>query len=516
MKRERAAGVLLHPTSLPGPDGIGDLGPWAYRWIDFLAATGSSLWQVLPLGPTGYGDSPYQCFSAFAGNPYLVSPQVLLEEGLLTEADLADRPSFPAGRVDYGQVIPWKLTLLDRAFARFQSEPAPSLRAEFADFCSAQAYWLEDFALFMAIKEAHNDGGSWDGWPALLRGRNAPALQEARRTYAEAVQRHAFRQFLFFRQWSALHTYAAEKAITIIGDIPIFVAYDSADLWAHPELFYVDAKGHLTVVAGVPPDLFSPTGQLWGNPLYRWDVHAAAGYAWWVARLRATLQQVDLVRLDHFRGFAAYWEVKAGLPTAEKGRWVKGPGADLMQALQQALSHDHGTSLPIIAEDLGFITPDVAELRDGFGLPGMKVLSFAFGGDPDDIFLPHNYSANYVVYTSTHDNDTARGWYDKASEKERDFCRRYLARDGHDISWDTIRLAWSSVAKWAVTQLQDLLSLGSEARMNFPGRQAGNWNWRMPEDALDEFVRTRFEEMNWIYGRAERALPEEEGLIINS
>ncbi len=501
MRLTRASGVLLHPTSFPGPDGIGDLGPQAYRWIDFLASAGCHLWQILPLGPTGYGDSPYQCFSAFAGNPYLISPAVLLDEQLLTLADLADRPTFPADRVDYGRAIEWKLTLLDRAFARFQAAASPQLRRELATFQEAQADWLQDFALFMSLKESINNGGAWEHWPAPLRQREPQASQQARQQHEQALQRHAFRQFLFFRQWMALRAYAHEKGIRIIGDIPIFVAYDSADVWAHPELFYLDDERKPTVVAGVPPDYFSPTGQLWGNPLYRWEVHAQTGYAWWLARLKAIFHLVDFIRLDHFRGFAGYWEVKAGMPTAEIGRWVPGPGEDFFRVVQQALGD---TGLPIIAEDLGVITPDVVALRDGFGLPGMKVLQFAFGGDPDEPFLPHNYTRNCVVYTGTHDNDTTRGWYSTAPEKERAFCRRYLNSDGRNIAWDMIRAAWASVADFAIAPMQDLLNLGGEARMNLPGREEGNWGWRMPYNALSDSLRERLAEFNFLYGRDRR------------
>lgn len=499
MKFDRAAGILLHPTSLPGLDGIGDLGPQAFRWIDFLAAAGCSWWQVLPLGPTGYGDSPYQCFSAFAGNPYLISPEVLLDEGLLTRGDLADRPSFPADQVDYGEVIPWKLTLLDRAFVHFQSKARPEVRQEFATFKAAQAGWLQDFSLFMAVKEAHG-GKSWDNWSASFAQREARALQKARQTHAESIQRHAFRQFLFFRQWAALRAHAIEQGVRIIGDIPIFVAYDSADVWAHPELFYLDEQGKPTVVAGVPPDYFSPTGQLWGNPLYCWDAHATTGYAWWLERLRALLRLVDVIRLDHFRGFAGYWEVPAGKPTAETGRWVTGPGADFLDAVRQALG-----DLPIIAEDLGVITPDVVALRDGFGLPGMRVLQFAFASDPDDPFLPHNYSSNCVVYTGTHDNDTTRGWYEKATRKERDYSCRYMPSTGQEIAWDMIRAAWASVAALAVAPVQDLLNLGSKARMNFPSHEAGNWGWRMSGDVLTESLHARLAEFNFLYGRKKNA-----------
>ncbi len=495
MNYKRSAGVLLHPTSLPGPDGIGDLGPEGYRWIDFLAKSGCSLWQVLPLGPTGYGDSPYQCFSAFAGNPTLVSPTVLMDEGLLTRKDLSARPDFPAERVDFGPVIQWKQKLLDRAFDHFRELAAKELSQAFEEFQSAQAGWLADFALFMAIKESQG-GVAWENWPAPLRNRAPEALGKFQAQHHEAIQRHIFRQFLFFRQWGALHQYANQRGIQIIGDIPIFVAYDSADVWSHSELFYMDKNGHPTVIAGVPPDYFSPTGQLWGNPLYRWDVHTKTGFQWWIERIRSTLHLVDILRLDHFRGFAGYWEVPAGMPTAEKGRWVKGPGKEFFHKMKAALG-----DLPIIAEDLGEITQDVVEMREAFGLPGMKILQFAFASDTDDDFLPHNYAHNCVVYTGTHDNDTTVGWYTSATEEERDLCRRYLARSGDDIAWDMIRALWESVAVIAVTPMQDLLSLGTDARMNFPGRPSGNWGWRMTAYALNDALLERLKEMNYLYGR---------------
>ncbi len=494
----RSAGILLHPTSLPGPDGIGDLGPEAYRWVNFLAESGCSLWQILPLGPTGYGDSPYQCFSAFAGNPYLVSPALLLEDGLLASEDLADRPEFPPERVDFGPVIQWKITLLDRAYRRFKRSSSQKRKAAFEEFQAANASWLPDFALFMAIKESQG-GVSWDNWPEPLRRREPEALAAFSADNADSIQRHIFRQFLFFRQWDALHRYTAGKKIQIIGDVPIFVAFDSADAWSHPELFYFDEHGKPTVVAGVPPDYFSATGQLWGNPLYRWDYHRQTGYAWWVERVKSALSVVDIIRLDHFRGFAAYWEVKFGDPTAEKGRWVPGPGADLFEVIRGALG-----SLPIIAEDLGEITPDVIAMRDQLGLPGMKILQFAFAADPEDLFLPHNYVRNCVAYTGTHDNDTTLGWYQSAPENERDLARRYLARSGEDIAWDMIRAVWSSVAVYALAPLQDFLSLGNEARMNYPGRASGNWTWRFPAYALDEMLKARIKETNFLYSR----LPE--------
>lgn len=513
MTTARSSGVLLHPTSLPGRHGIGDLGPEAYRWVDFLAGSRQTLWQVLPLGPTGYGDSPYQCFSAFAGNPLLVSPDLLLEDGLLTADDLADPPGFPAERVDYGPVIEYKSRLWAKAFEAFQRGGAAraGLREAFDAFCATNAAWLEDYALFMALKDAHG-GRVWSAWERALARRESAALARARRKLADSIAAHQFRQFLFFRQWQPLKAYANERGIRIIGDIPIFVAFDSAEVWARPELFHLNEAGRPTVVAGVPPDYFSATGQLWGNPLYRWEVLKASGFQWWIERIRATLGAVDLVRLDHFRGFEAYWEVPAGHPTAEVGRWVKGPGADFFQAVQSALctaGGSRGARLPLIAEDLGVVTPEVVALRDQFSLPGMKVLQFAFAADAADPFLPHNYPRNCVVYSGTHDNDTTRGWYQTASERERDACRRYLGRDGRDIAWDFIRLAWASVAEMALAPLQDVLSLGPEARMNLPGRASGNWGWRYRSEQLNETLRDRLAELTRLYGREGGAPPDE-------
>lgn len=496
MKFERSAGIILHPTSLPGPDGIGDLGPEAFRWVDFLVETGCRLWQVLPLGPTGYGDSPYQCFSAFAGNPYLVSPALLLNDRLLRRSDLADRPVFPVDHVEFGEVIQWKIKVLDRAFKHFKSSTNLELQNEFTEFIKAQAFWIEDFALFMAIKESFG-GGSWVTWPNSFRKRQKPALSAFKEQESDRIERYKFRQFLFFRQWNALKKYANDKQIRIIGDIPIFISKDSADAWSHPELFFFDKNRNSTVVAGVPPDYFSPTGQLWGNPLYKWSEHEAQGYSWWINRMKATLQVVDIVRLDHFRGFSGYWEIPNGMPTAEVGRWVKGPGAALVQAIYDALG-----DLPIIAEDLGVITPDVVELRESFHLPGMKVFQFAFSTDPLDPFLPHNYVENCVAYTGTHDNDTAFGWYAAAPEVERDFIRRYLDRSGEDIAWDMIRAVWSSVSVFAIAPLQDVLSLGTDARMNLPGRASGNWTWRLTADALDPGIVRRLKQTNYLYARS--------------
>ncbi len=502
MKFERAGGILLHPTSLPGPYGIGDLGPQAYHFVDWLASSGCKLWQVLPLGPTGYGDSPYQCFSAFAGNPYLISFDVLIEDGLLERADFADMPNFSRAdlRVNFGLLIPWKLSLLRKAFSRFRSAPN-GLREEFDRFRMENAHWLDDYALFMSIKEA-NGGGAWNEWHASIRKREKSALDEARQEYAEDILRHSFYQFLFFRQWHNLRAYANQKGIKIIGDIPIFIAYDSADAWAHPELFFLDENGLPTVVAGVPPDYFSPTGQLWGNPLYRWNMHKETGYAWWIERFRAVLALVDVVRLDHFRGFAGYYEIPFGSKTAEHGRWVPGPGKDFFKALEESLvgPQTDGNGLPIIAEDLGVITPDVVELRDAFNLPGMKILQFGFTG-AENPFLPHNYTSHCVAYTGTHDNDTARGWFESAPEAERRFALRYLDTDEEHFVQALIRGIWSSVAVYALAPMQDLLGLGSEARMNFPSKLGGNWEWRMREEDMSESLAQQLKEFNELYWR---------------
>lgn len=495
MFTKRASGVLMHPTSFPGPDGIGDLGPEAYRWVDFLAQANCHLWQVLPLGPTGYGDSPYQCFSAFAGNPYLISSAMLLDSDLLNRTDLADRPSFPAVKVDYGAVIDWKLKLLDRAYANFKDHASAVLKKAYKKFCEENIEWLEDFALFMAIKESQG-GISWDNWPEELRSRQPEALASFAKLNLDAIEKHKVRQFFFFDQWAKVLDYAHSKNIQIIGDIPIFIAYDSADAWSHPELFYLDESGKPTVVAGVPPDYFSPTGQLWGNPLYRWDAHKKENYAWWIKRFKAVLKMVDIVRLDHFRGFAGYWEIPAGNPTAEFGRWVKGPGKPFFKALI-----DEFKDLPIIAEDLGEITPDVVDMRDSFNFPGMKIFQFAFSATPTDPFLPHNYTQNCVAYTGTHDNDTVIGWYRSAPENEKDFCRRYMARSGDDIAWDMIRAVWSSVAMFSICPTQDLLNLDTEARMNYPGRPSGNWSWRVLPEQLQPWVADRLKELNHLYTR---------------
>jgi len=497
MKFERSSGILLHPTSLPGPYGIGDIGPQAFQFVDWLAATGCKLWQVLPLGPTGYGDSPYQCFSAFAGNPYLISPELLIQDGLLTQDDLSGMPNFDASRVDFGLFIPWKLDLLLKAFSRF-AQSDESLKKEFKAFCKTNAAWLDDFALFMSLKEA-NGGGGWQDWEKSIRIRKPAALEKARKDLADSIQRYSFYQFLFFRQWMSLRTYANEKGIKIIGDIPIFIAYDSADAWANPELFFLDKDSLPTVVAGVPPDYFSPTGQLWGNPLYRWKTHKETDYAWWVERFRAVLKLVDIIRLDHFRGFAGYWEVKFGSPTAEKGRWVPGPDHDFLKVLSKKLVSKN-EPLPIIAEDLGVITPDVVALRDDFNLPGMRILQFGFD-DPKNPFLPHNYLENCVAYTGTHDNDTARGWFDSAPDNERNFALKYLNTNKDGFVWELIRGVWSSVAVYAIAPMQDFLNLGGFARMNFPSRLGGNWEWRLSEKDMNDQLANSLRELNGLYLR---------------
>ncbi len=495
MRFPRSSGVLLHPTSLPGRFGIGDLGPEAYSFVDFLDGTGQSIWQVLPLGPTGYGDSPYQCFSAFAGNPLLLSLDALVEQGHLSPSDLQHVPDFPTDQVDYGPVIQYKAGLLRAAFESFQRRSDSEEKSEFVTFCLGKQAWLDDFALFMALKDRH-EGALWSSWERDIACREPKAVAYWSQALADEVERHKYLQYQFYKQWGKLRQYADARDIRIFGDIPIFVAHDSADLWSHPELFYLDEAGHPTVVAGVPPDYFSETGQLWGNPHYRWDRMAEAGYWWWIERFRASFELVDIVRVDHFRGFEAYWEVPATEETAVNGRWVKGPGADLFLAVQNALG-----KLPIVAEDLGVITPEVERLRDRFEFPGMRILQFAFAGDANDPFLPHNYIRNCVVYTGTHDNDTTTGWFRTAPEKERKAVLAYFGTDGDDISWDFIRWLFASVADTAIVPLQELLGLGPEARMNYPSRLGGNWNWRFLPDALTPEIRKRLRSLTEIYGR---------------
>ena len=494
MKHIRTSGIILHPTSFPGPDGIGDLGPQAFAWVDFLEASGCSIWQTLPLGPTGYGDSPYQCFSAFAGNPYLVSSTLLLDEGLLAPEDFADRPGFPLHTVDFGRAIPWKMTILKRAFNKFINASGQN-SPEFQSFCEENKNWLEDFAMFMAIKDS-NGGAPWTTWETGLKKRDAEALAKFADEHSDDICFQKFLQFCFFRQWNNLMAYTHQKNIMIIGDIPIFVSMDSSDVWSHPDLFYLDDQGNPTVVAGVPPDYFSPTGQLWGNPIYRWPAHQAQDFSWWIDRIRGTLKVCDVIRLDHFRGFSGYWEVPAGNPTAEIGRWVECPGEAFLDKVKDVLG-----DLPIIAEDLGEISEDVSALRLKYELPGMKILQFSFSSTPNDPFLPSNYEPNFVAYTGTHDNETFNGWFANADKQSRDFAMKYLCSNGEHFAWDGIRSVWQSVAVYAIAPLQDFLELGNEARMNFPGKMAGNWGFRYINSDLTPDLAFRILDLNRTYNR---------------
>lgn len=490
----RASGIILHPTSLPGPHGIGDLGAGARQFVDWLVCAGQSLWQVLPLGPTSYGDSPYQTLSAVAGNPLLIALEELVTAGWLTDADLADRPAFRDDRVDYGAVIPWKFTLLDRAWTRFRDAGKPDLQEDFAAFRAAEHAWLDDFARFMALKDDHG-GRPWTEWPTALRDRVPAALADADERLADRILAHAWRQWLFARQWSGLRAYANEQGVRLMGDLPIFVAHDSCDVWSRRKLFFLDAAGQPTVVAGVPPDYFSESGQLWGNPLYDWRAMARQDYAWWVDRLRLCLRQTDLVRIDHFRGFEAYWEVAAEAETAIGGRWVKGPGLGFFESLRRQLG-----ALPIVAEDLGVITEAVEELRDAFGMPGMKVLQFAWD-EPRNPFQPHNYPLNCVAYTATHDNDPTCGWWQHECDQTiRDRVADYVGAEITDPAWTLIRLGMLSVAHTFIMPMQDVLSLGREARMNRPGDENGNWNWRLAPGALAEGhpARHRLAHLTWL------------------
>ncbi len=505
MNFSRSSGILLHPTSLPGRFGVGDLGPQAYAFADFLSASGQGLWQMLPLGPTGYGDSPYACYSAFAGNTLLISPDRLVVDGLLRKEDLVAE-SAADGRVDFDAVHKFKELILRAAFTAFKQESEPDLRAAFQEFCRRNASWLEDYALFRALKDAHG-GIAWNEWEPSLVRREPDAVRVAQDELSEQIEAQKFYQFLFFRQWFDLKSYCNGLGIKIIGDIPIFVAHDSADVWTNPDQFKLHPDGRPVVVAGVPPDYFSKTGQLWGNPLYHWEGMLADGFAWWIERVKATLQTVDIVRIDHFRGFVACWEIPGGDQTAEHGRWVDAPGRELFIAIRKALGE-----LPIIAEDLGVITPEVEKLRDDFGFPGMRILQFAFSSDPKNRDLPHNYHSNVVVYTGTHDNDTTVGWFQSVAgegstrdaaqiEIEREFCLNYLNTEGREISWDFIRAVLASVADTAIVPLQDLLELGTDARMNLPNSTAGNWSWRFKAVALNDELAKRLRDLTALYGR---------------
>jgi 4-alpha-glucanotransferase len=494
----RSSGILLHPTSFPSLFGIGDLGLEAYRFIDFLTESYQQYWQVLPLGPTGYGNSPYASYSAMAGNPFLISPEQLREQGMLAEDDFANFPAFPAEKVDFEQVVQTKIPLLKKACENFKTKASPLQQKEFAGFCESKAYWLDDYALFMALKDTH-EGASWHTWKPELAKLQPEALDQWRQQLKDEIFYYKYIQFEFFRQWSELKQYANRRGIQIIGDIPIYVAHDSADVWAHPEIFCLDEQtGEAAIMAGVPPDYFSETGQLWGNPVYNWAKLQQLDFKWWVQRFQAMLDYIDIIRIDHFRGFQAYWAVSKGETTAMNGQWIEAPGEALFKVLNDKLG-----KLPVLAEDLGVITPEVEALRDKFEFPGMKVLQFAFGSDTGNPFLPFNYPRNCVVYTGTHDNDTTVGWFNKLSDYEKDAVLRYLGcTSSEGIHWDLIRLALSSVANQAITPLQDVLGFETEARMNYPSKPEGNWEWRYQSDALTQELRTRLKTLTKTYGRA--------------
>ncbi len=509
----RTSGLFLHVTSLPSAYGIGDLGPAAYRFADFLKRAEQTLWQVLPLGPVGAGASPYSSPSSFAGNPLLISPERLVERGLLEESELAPAHDFPKERVDFSQVIPFKEELLRKAFRRFEEEPARFGEAALKRFRSENDGWLGDYALYMALKDAHG-GGSWTGWPRALARREAKALDAAREEHARALEQHAFWQWLFYEQWEALKRYCHARGLELFGDLPIYAAHDSADVWANQDLFFLDNDGQPTVVSGVPPDYFSETGQRWGNPIYRWDRMQKNGYAWWTERLRAVLGRVDLVRLDHFRGFEAYWEIPADEETAVNGRWVDGPGAPFFEKLRQEIG-----ALPVVAEDLGIITDDVRALMKTLRLPGMAVLPFGLGDGPSSTNVPHHYHRRLAAYTSTHDTDTFCGWYATADEEHQQFARRTLGIEngqvGKKLHWAAVRAVMASVAERAVFSVQDLLGLGSEARMNTPGEGGGNWAWRLEEGQLTDKIAERLAALTETYDRAPRTQKKSQKKVTN-
>jgi 4-alpha-glucanotransferase len=499
MRFPRASGVLLHPTSLPGPHGSGDLGPAAYHFIDWLQSAGQTLWQMLPLGGIGPGNSPYMSSSAFAGNLLLIDLAELQRHGWLA-ADALDTPPVEAKvhprRVDFASMYAWRMQRLTKAAETFATGASAADRADFDAFCAAQADWLDDYALFMALCEA-TGWADWSGWPGGLAQREPAAMRAARQQHARAIAFWQFCQWCFFRQWAALRAHAHARGVKIVGDAPIFIAYQSAEVWARQDLFELDAQGRPTVVAGVPPDYFAATGQRWGNPLYRWSAHAAEGYAWWIERVRRTLELVDIMRIDHFRGFADYWEIPAAEPTAIHGRWLPGPGTALFDAIGEALG-----PVPLIAEDLGVLSQPVKDLMAATGFPGMTILQFAFAGDATDPFLPHNHRQHSVVYTGTHDNDTTVGWWAGASEHERHHARAYLNTDGHDIAWALMRAGAASVADTVVHPMQDILALPTDCRMNLPGSPSGWWVWRFEWSQVHTWHAQRLADMTTLFGRA--------------
>jgi len=523
MENKRKSGILLHPTSLPSPYGIGDMGKSAYNFIDFLHRSGQSLWQILPMGPTGFKDSPYQSYSAFAGNYYLVSIDKLVEDGLVSLEDIETKPDFDEEKVDYAKAIDFKVSILKKAFEKFYTE-----NEEYIRFKKENMYWLKDYSRFAAIKDYYinlrsnefeseglkkfrkntnkllspniqNDyyyGAVWVSWEEDLVNRRPKALKKFDELLKDEIEYYIFTQYLFYTQWEEVKSYANSKGIEIIGDIPIFAAWDSADVWQNKELFYLDEKGFTTECAGVPPDYFSPKGQLWGNPLYNWDNHNKTGYKWWINRIKNTLKIADIIRIDHFRGFESYYAIKYGSKDATRGKWKKGPGIEFFDTVRKSLK-----TCPFIAEDLGIITEKVTSLRLDANLPGMKILQFAFDESENNAYLPHNYEKNCVVYTGTHDNDTTVGWYNSSDEITRDIFRRYMNTDGNNPSWDLIRLAYSSAADTAIFPLQDILSLSSASRMNTPGTEDGNWAWRFSEKDLKEDYSNHLLYLNKVFKR---------------
>ena len=494
---ERSSGILLHPTSLPGKYGIGSLGKEAYKFVDFLKKSNQKLWQIFPLGPTGYGDSPYQCFSSFAGNPYLIDFDLLIEQNLLTEEDLKD-VNFGGNEeyIDYGAIYNQKYPLLRKAYENFKANGNKELKEKLETFKTENSSWLDDYSLYISLKN-HFNGLPWNEWEDDIRTRKEAAINKYKAELADEIEYNNFIQFLFFTQWNNVKKYANDNGIKIIGDIPIFVAVDSSDAWANPEIFLFDPELKPVKVAGVPPDYFSATGQLWGNPLYDWDKLKELNYKWWVDRVKANLSTCDIIRIDHFRGFDEYWAVPYGDKTAENGTWCPGPRTDLFNAIKNELGE-----LPIIAEDLGTMTQGVIDLREATGFPGMKILGFAFDSKEENDYLPHTYTKNCVVYTGTHDNDTLIGWFTKANEDDKQFARNYLnSRSDNEIHWDAIRGAWSSVANMAIAPIQDFLGLGSEARINTPGLASGNWQWRLKEGVLTDELVERIAKLTKVYSR---------------
>lgn len=508
MKLTRRSGILLHPTSLPGPFGSGDLGKSAYHFVDWLKTAQQTLWQVLPLVDVGVGNSPYMSPSAFAGSVLLIDLEQLFEAGWLAKSELAVDAAFDERRVDYPKVTRFRLSRLRIAAVRFFAAPKSPAHDAFAGFCITEAGWLDDYALFRTLDARYTGTQEgWQNWPEKLAMRDPGALLDAGKTGAEDIRFWKFCQWCFHEQWIRLKAYANQSGIDVIGDVPIFVSLNSADVWSRPELFMLDAHGRPTVVAGVPPDKFCDTGQRWGNPLYNWETLANDDYRWWSDRISHVMKLHDLVRVDHFRGFDAYWEIPADAPTAITGQWKKGPGAAFFQAMKKNLG-----SLDFIAEDLGVITSDVIALRKAFALPGMRILQFAFDQNPGNLYLPHNYEPDAVVYTGTHDNNTTRGWWDAASEQERDYARRYLSISGDWIHWDLIRTALSSIACYAIAPMQDILGLDSAHRMNEPGLPTGSWEWRFTWDQVESWYATYLAEMTRLYGRADTAKRQDGGL----